>query len=139
MTTTGSAQPGVATGPTRALMAEINAAFNSRDVDRIMSFFAEDCTFLMARGPEPVGRRVHGKAAVRRVLADRFQVIADMRWDHVDVFICGERAVSVWMVTGQSRDGERLNYRGCDIYEFRGDKILNKDTYWKLVEQADRL
>jgi ketosteroid isomerase-like protein len=139
MTTTGSAQPGVATGPTRTLMAEINAAFNSRDVDRIMSFFAEDCTFLMARGPEPVGRRVHGKAAVRRVLADRFQVIADMRWDHVDVFICGERAVSVWMVTGQSRDGERLNYRGCDIYEFRGDKILNKDTYWKLVEQADRL
>jgi ketosteroid isomerase-like protein len=139
MTTTGSAQPGVATGPTRTLMAEINAAFNSRDVDRIMSFFAEDCTFLMARGPEPVGRRVLGKAAVRRVLADRFQVIADMRWDHVDVFICGERAVSVWMVTGQSRDGERLNYRGCDIYEFRGDKILNKDTYWKLVEQADRL
>ena len=139
MTTTGTAQPGAATGPTRALMAEINAAFNSRDVDRIMTFFTEDCTFLMARGPEPVGRRVHGKAAVRRVLADRFQVIADMRWDHVDVFICGDRAVSVWMVTGQSQDGERLNYRGCDVYEFRGDKILNKDTYWKLVEQADRL
>jgi uncharacterized protein (TIGR02246 family) len=139
MTTTGTAQPGAATGPTRALMAEINAAFNSRDVDRIMTFFAEDCTFLMARGPEPVGRRVHGRAAVRRVLADRFQVIADMRWDHVDVFICGDRAVSVWMVTGQSQDGERLNYRGCDVYEFRGDKILNKDTYWKLVEQADRL
>jgi ketosteroid isomerase-like protein len=139
MTTTGTAQSGTAPGPTRALMAEINAAFNSRDVDRIMSFFAEDCTFLMARGPEPVGRRVHGKAAVRRVLSDRFQVIRDMRWDHIDVFICGERAVSVWMVTGHGGDGERLNYRGCDIYEFRGDKILHKDTYWKLVEQAERL
>ena len=128
-----------AAGPTPALLAAINAAFNSRDVDRIMEFFAEDCTFLMARGPEPVGRRVHGKAAVRRVLADRFKVIPDMRWDHVDSFICGNRAVSVWMVTGRGKDGERLDYRGCDIYEFRGDKILNKDTYWKLVEQADRL
>jgi hypothetical protein len=78
-----------AAGPTPALLADINAAFNSRDVDRIMSFFADDCTFLMARGPEP--------------------------------------------------DGEVLNYRGCDIYEFRGDKILNKDTYWKRVEQVDRL
>jgi len=125
--------------PTPALMKEINAAFNSRDVDRIVAFFADDCTFLMARGPEAVGRRVHGKDAVRRVLADRFKVIPDMRWDHVDDFICGNRAVSVWMVTGQGKDGERLNYRGCDIYEFRGDKILNKDTYWKLVEQADRL
>ena len=125
--------------PTPELMKEINAAFNSRDVDRILAFFADDCTFLMARGPEAVGRRVRGKEAVRRVLADRFKVIPDMRWDHVDAFICGQRAVSVWMVTGQGKDGERLNYRGCDIYEFRGDKILNKDTYWKLVEQADRL
>src|SRR5712692_2094004 len=126
-------------GPTLDLLKQINAAFNSRDVDRIMTFFAEDCTFLMARGPEPVGRRVHGKDAVRRVLADRFKVIPDMRWDHVDVFITGPRAVSVWTVTAQGRDGERLHYRGCDVYEFRGDKILNKDTYWKLVEQADRL
>jgi ketosteroid isomerase-like protein len=126
-------------GPTLALMKEINAAFNSRDVDRIMAFFADDCTFLMARGPEPVGRRVHGQAAVRRVLADRFAVISDMRWEHIDVFIAGPRAVTVWMVTGSGRDGERLNYRGCDIYEFRGDKILNKDTFWKIVEQADRL
>jgi ketosteroid isomerase-like protein len=128
-----------AAGPTPALLADINAAFNSRDVDRIMSFFADDCTFLMARGPEPDGRRVHGKAAVRKVLADRFKVIADMRWDHVEQIIAGSRAVTVWMVTGRSADGEVLNYRGCDIYEFRGDKILNKDTYWKRVEQVDRL
>ena len=126
-------------GPTLDLMKQINAAFNSRDVDRIMAFFADDCTFLMARGPEPVGRRVHGKEAVRKVLADRFKVISDMRWDHVDVFVTGPRAVTVWTVTGHGKDGELLNYRGCDIYEFRGDKILNKDTYWKLVEQADRL
>jgi taurine dehydrogenase small subunit len=126
-------------GPTPALLQEINAAFNARDVDRIMTFFAEDCTFFMARGPEPVGRRVHGKAAVRKVLADRFKVITDMRWDHVDQMITGNRAVTVWMVTGHGKDGEVLNYRGCDLYEFRGELILNKDTYWKLVEQADRL
>ena len=124
-----------ATGPTIALLLEINAAFNSRDVDRIMAFFAEDCTFFMARGPEPRGRRVHGKAEVRRVLAERFAVIPDMRWDHVDHFVTGNRAVSVWMVTGRGKDGEVLNYQGCDIYEFRGDTILNKDTYWKIVER----
>ena len=82
---------------------------------------------------------MQGKAAVRKVLADRFRVITDMRWDHVDAFIAGDRALTVWMVTGHGRDGEVLNYRGCDIYEFRGDKILNKDTYWKLVEQRERL
>ena len=128
-----------ASGPTIELLLEINAAFNSRDVDRIMAFFADDATFLMARGPEPCGRRVRGKAAIRQVLADRFRVISGMRWDHLDHFVMGPRAVSVWMVTGVGADGERLEYQGCDLYEFRGDKILNKDTYWKLVEQRDRL
>jgi len=129
----------MSTGPTPTLMKEINAAFNARDVERIMTFFTDDATFLMARGPEPDGRRVHGKAAITKILADRFKVIRDMRWDHVDDFITGDRAVSVWMVTGTGSDGEKLNYRGCDIYTFRGDKILHKDTYWKLVEQRERL
>lgn len=128
-----------AAGPSIELMMQINEAFNSRDVERILGFFAEDATFLMARGPEPCGRRVHGKAAIGRVLTDRFKVISDMRWDHLDHFVAGTRAVSVWMVTGRGADGEVLNYQGCDIYEFRGDKVLNKDTYWKRVEQADRL
>ena len=134
MTTTTTAS-----GPSIELLMEINAAFNSRNVDRILTFFADDATFLMARGPEPRGRRVHGKAAIGRVLADRFKVISDMRWDHIDHFVTGNRAVSVWMVTGTGADGEKLNYQGCDIYEFRGDKILNKDTYWKLVEAGGRL
>ncbi len=126
-------------GPSIDLLLEINAAFNSRDVDRIMSFFAEDATFLMARGPEACGRRVYGKGAIRKVLADRFTVITGMRWDHIDHFVAGNRAVSVWMVTGRGTDGEALNYQGCDIYAFRGDKILSKDTYWKVAEQKDRL
>ena len=140
MTAGAAAQPDPTVGgPTIALMKEINEAFNSRDVDRIMSFFADDCTFYMARGPEPCGRRVHGKAAVCGVLADRFKVIPDMRWDHVDHFIAENRAVTVWMVTGRGADGEILDYQGCDLYEFRGDKILNKNTFWKIVEQRDRL
>ena len=115
------------------LLQEINDAFNSRDVDRIMSFFADDATFLMARGPEPDGRRVHGKEAIAKVLADRFKLVSGMKWDHIERFVCGNRAVTVWMVTGKSDDGETLNYRGCDLYEFRDGKILNKDTYWKTV------
>src|SRR5207253_9720363 len=65
----GHREIAMTTGPTPALMKQINEAFNSRDVDRIMAFFEEDCAFLMARGPEPEGRRVHGKADVRKVRA----------------------------------------------------------------------
>lgn len=119
---------------TRELILEIAAAFNSRDADRIVSYFTEDCTFMMASGPEPAGRTIKGKAALRKVLADRFKVIPDMSWDHLYEYVCGNRAVSVWTVRGKSADGTVLNYQGCDLWEFRDGLVHNKDTYWKIVQ-----
>ena len=124
---------------TLELMRAISAAFNSRDVERIVDCFAEDATFCLARGPEPVGRTLSGKAAIRKALSDRFQQIPDMRWNHQEYILMGDRAVSLWMVRGRGKDGEELNYQGCDIYRFQGDKIVDKNTFWKIVEHKDRL
>ncbi len=121
------------------LMKEISAAFNSRDVERIVSHFTDDATFWLARGPEPVGRTLAGKDAIRKALADRFKVIPDMRWDHKEYIFAGDRAISVWTVKGKGADGEDLDYEGCDIYTFRGDKISGKNTFWKIVENRPRL
>ncbi len=117
-------------------MEAIMAAFNSRDVDRIASFFAEDCTFSMASGPEVAGRTVRGKAALKKVLADRFDLIPDMRWDPKYDHVYGDHAVSVWTVKGAHKNGTVLNYQGCDLWEFRDGLALNKDTYWKIVQAA---
>ena len=124
---------------TAELMQAISAAFNSRDVERIVSYFAEDAVFCLARGPEPVGRALRGKAAIRKALSDRFRQIPDMRWDGQDYILAGAQAVSIWTVRGKGADGEDLNYQGCDIYRFLGDKIIHKNTFWKIVEHKDRL
>jgi hypothetical protein len=31
--------------------------------------------------------------------------------------------------------GDRVEVRGCDLFEFQDDKIARKDSYWKLVER----
>ena len=126
---------------TMELMKAISAAFNSRDVERIVAFFAEDGVFCLARGPEAVGRTLAGKATIRKALADRFAVIPDMRWENEQYILApaDNRAISVWIVRGRSADGEDLNYQGCDIYTFKGDKIVHKNTFWKQVEHKDRL
>src|SRR5258708_6587080 len=131
-----AANPDIATPE---LMKAISAAFNSRDVDRIVSHFTDDATFWLARGPEPVGRTLKGKETIRKTLADRFKVIPDMRWDHKEYIYAGNRAISVWAVRGKGADGEDLNYQGCDIYTFRGGQISAQDTYLKIVEGKDRL
>jgi ketosteroid isomerase-like protein len=124
---------------TLELMRRISAAFNSRDVERIVECFAEDGVFCLARGPESVGRTLTGKAAIRKALADRFKQIPDMRWENEDYILAGDRAISIWTVRGRGADGEELNYQGCDIYRFEGDKIIHKNTFWKIVEHKDRL
>ena len=121
------------------LMRQISAAFNSRDVERIVDCFAEEGVFCLARGPETVGRTLKGKAAIRKALADRFKQIPDMRWENEEYILAGDRAISIWTVRGKGADGEELNYQGCDIYRFQGDKIIHKNTFWKIVEHKDRL
>ena len=122
------------------LMKSISAAFNSRDVDRIVSFFAEDGVFCLARGPETVGRTLAGKAAIKQALADRFVQIPDMRWENEEYILAGpDKAISLWTARGKGSDGEDLDYQGCDIYRFQGDKIIHKNTFWKIVEHKDRL
>jgi ketosteroid isomerase-like protein len=121
-------------GVSMELLHEIHEAFNSRDADRIAQYFADDAVFYMASGPEPQGRAVKGREAIRKVLADRFQVIPDMRWDSEYGYVTGNRAVTVWRVRGHSANGTVLDYQGCDLWEFQGGLVQNKDTYWKIVQ-----
>ena len=88
------------------LLEEIAAAFNSRDCDRIASYFTEDATFLTSGGTSPEGTRVSGKQAIRDYLAARFERIPDMRWEKLYEYVAGDdKAVSVWRVKGVSEDG----------------------------------
>lgn len=109
-------------------------AFNRHDLDAIMSLFAEDCVFEAPRGPAPWGRRYEGRQEVAEGLGARFTGIPDVSYEgHAD-FVSGERGASEWTLRGTTVDGERLEVRGCDLWTFRGDRIVRKDSYWKIVE-----
>ena len=109
-------------------------AFNAHDLDRIMGFFAEDCSLDMPRGAEPWGKRLVGKVAVREGLAGRFEGLPDVHYGEDRHWGSGNMVVSEWLLTGTRPDGEKLRVRGCDHWEFRDGKVVRKDSYWKLVD-----
>ena len=121
-------------GVTRELLRDLLAAFNAHDLDRIMSFFAEECSLDMPRGPQPFGTRYVGKAQVRDGLASRFSGVPDVRYGDDEHWVCGDNAVSRWLLTGTTQDGRSLNVRGCDLLQFRDGACVRKDSYWKIVE-----
>ena len=120
------------------LLDIIQAGFNDHDVDGILSHFAEDCEWLMARGPVPwEAQRLTGKQAIGDVLRARYEVIPDMHWGDMSHFVSadGTQACSEWTVSGTPLpgNGEPFSLLGCDIWTFRGAEVVKKDTYWKFI------
>jgi ketosteroid isomerase-like protein len=115
------------------MLREIAAAFDRHDLDAIMPHFAEDAVFEGPRGPHPWGQRFVGHDAVRAAFADRFAGIPDIRYQQDEHFVDGDRGASEWTLSGTATDGRRIEVRGCDLWTLRGDRIVKKDSYWKIV------
>jgi len=112
----------------RAKLTEICDAFNAHDLDRIMSFFADDCVLEMPRGNKPYGSRFEGKQNVRQGLAARFEGLPDVHYGNAEHFVDSESqtGISKWCLTGTGRDGKKLEVGGCDFYTFRAGKVVRK-------------
>ena len=110
-------------------------AFNAHDTDAVMAFFADDCVFDTPRGPAPGGRHLVGRDQVREGIQARFDGIPDVHYGDDRHWTAGDRGVSEWTIRGTTADGDPIEVRGCDLFEFdAAGAITRKDSYWKIVE-----
>ena len=114
------------------MLQAIAAAFDEHDLDGIMSHFTADAVFEGPRGPDPWGQRFVGLEAIRAAFAARFSGIPDVRYQHDKHFVDGDRGASEWTLSGTTTAGERIEVRGCDLWTFRDDMVVLKDSYWKI-------
>ena len=110
-------------------------AFNAHDTDAVMAFFTDDCQMDLPRGNDPWGRRLMGREQVREGVQGRFDGLPDVHYGDGRHWVAGNRGCSEWLLTGTTTDGQKVEVRGCDLFEFRDDKIVRKDSYWKIVER----
>ena len=79
-----------------------------------------------------MGLAVFGYALTQNVLPS-LDVIPDVVWDDARHFSSGDRGASEWTIRGTQANGEPIEVRGCDLFEFRDGKVSRKDSYWKIV------
>lgn len=110
----------------KTLLDQFNAAFNRHDVDGMMDLMTADCVFENTN-PPPGGERFTGQSAVRQFWTDFFHAAPTARIDIEELFVCGERAVQLW-VYHWSEEGF---VRGVDVFRLRDGKIAEKLSYVK--------
>lgn len=120
----------------RSTLEELCKAFNAHDLNRIVAFFSDDCVLEMPRGSKPWGSRFVGKQNVREALATRFEGLPDVHYGNETHLIdsTASTGISKWTLTGTTREGAKIEVRGCDFYTFRDGMVTSKDSYWKIVE-----
>jgi steroid delta-isomerase-like uncharacterized protein len=120
------------------LLERFIGAWNAHDVDAIMELFDDDCTYLASFGPQKDGTTYRGRDAVRAGVSAYLASFPDGRYTDVESFVAGDRGASQWTFSGTSKEtGERVEVRGCDVFEFANGKIKMKDAFRK--ERRDPL
>ena len=107
-------------------LAEALEAWNTRDADRVLAYFADDCAYHASFGPELMGRSYVGRDAVHEGVRAFFERYPEGHFEATEVFVAGDRGAAEWtFVAGD------LRIRGCDLFEFEGDLIRTKNAFRK--------
>lgn len=114
------------------LLVEHTEAWNSHDIERLMSLFADDCVFEASGGSEFCGRSFVGRDQVMAAFAGVFDSMPDAHWgDGRHYVIADDYGVSEWRLTGTPLDGSRVDVLGCDFLTVRDDRIVRKNSFRK--------
>jgi steroid delta-isomerase-like uncharacterized protein len=107
------------------------------DADRLLSLFADDCTY------EDVAMGVvcHNKDELRDFYNLVFSAFPDLKIELKTHFIADDQAGAEWVMTGtQNGDLPALpathktcNIRAATIMELQGDKIRRNTDYWDMA------
>ncbi len=116
---------------TEARLRAFSAAWARGDVDALMTFMTDDCVYSASVGPEP-GRTYRGRSEVRRGFEELLAYDRGGVSRSGDVIICGDRGAGQWSYEFTDPDGTRRTVFGCDLFEFRGDRIVVKNAFRKV-------
>lgn len=119
-------------------------AWASRDVDRLLSIYAEDCLYEDL----PAGKRSQGAAAIRAYLEEAFASIPDLTIELTSWFGDGMRVCCEGLLTGTFRgpiagmpppNGKAFSVRYAHVCELRNGKARRVTDYYDMVSLLRQL
>jgi ketosteroid isomerase-like protein len=114
----------------RAILEEANAAIATGDNEGFLAFCTEDTEWTFVGG-----ETLKGKEAVRRWMATTYTEPPEFAVD--DMIADGDFVVALGNVTTEGADGKAASSSYCDVWRFRGGKIVELRAFVVETEVED--
>lgn len=120
------------------MMKDYLKAWNSHDINKILSFFTDDCVYEDAA----LGAVNHGKKELGAFANSVFTDMPDFKLEIKSAFVAGDWAGSEWVMIGTHAHssfakipatGKHFSVRGASITELRQGKISRNTDYWNMA------
>ncbi len=116
----------------RLLINQIVAAYNSRDVDALVTFYRSDIMYW-----SPLDDLKTGIDAVREHLDHLHESLPDEQMQAQTIVTDGELVVVEFESTGTNPAGQPYAIEFTEVFELRGGKVASIKTYLDPEEVAD--
>jgi steroid delta-isomerase-like uncharacterized protein len=125
------------------------AAFNSHNMERFISFYANDCVV------EDIGlaQTYHGVREVRKTYENLYKAFPDIKMEFKNDFRSGDWSATEWVMTGTNTGelsglgnmpavpatNKKMSHKGATIVQWRGDKIIRETDYYNVITMMQQL
>lgn len=129
---------------TKKLINDYGLALNSHDVNKVISFWADEGI----REDIPQGIVSNGKKEVAAFYTSMFVNFPDFKGELKSVFGAGSWAVVEYIMSGtqvnsnrfgKPTNGKPYSFRGAEIFQFSNGKIIRQSDYYNLLTPLQQL
>ena len=109
----------------KSIIRNILEAFNKKDLVGMLSFFADDATYVRSEGT------FRGKEEIKRYYTWTFSNYSEITLTDKVIIVEGDKAVLEWAIEGTSvrGGGKKLQLQGLDLFEFKNGKVQQVHIY----------
>jgi steroid delta-isomerase-like uncharacterized protein len=120
------------------IMNDYSAAWNSHDMERILSFFMDDVVYEDVA----IGKVNRSKKELKDFISSLFVDFPDFKIEMKSGFNTGDWSAGEWVMSGTfahssipglPATGKSFSVRGASITEFRKGKISRNSDYWNMT------
>ena len=120
---------------TKSIIRNILEAYNKKDLTSMLSFFADDATYIRSEGT------FRGKEEIKRYYTWNYSNHSEISLTEKSIVVEGDMAVLEWAFEGTSVRGgsKKARLQGLDLFEFKNGKVQKVHIYQDRLLTAKQL